>query len=168
MPAGRLARPDEVARGVAFLVDPASAYINGITLAIEGGLALPWWSKRGQRDALTMARSLGEPSHHILDKRRSARLELKRVVRAGVFDHGAIDGREPLDEPPGGRIVDDAVVLREQEQNRHRDASGREPQIHIEPAIFEEHPGSCPPQHEWVVNDEVLPLAVGGEQHGVV
>jgi len=47
LPAGRLARPDEIARGVAFLVDPASAYINGITLGIEGGLALPWWSKRG-------------------------------------------------------------------------------------------------------------------------
>jgi glucose 1-dehydrogenase len=47
LPAGRLARPEEIARGVAFLVDPASAYINGITLGIEGGLALPWWSKRG-------------------------------------------------------------------------------------------------------------------------
>jgi glucose 1-dehydrogenase len=47
LPAGRLARPEEIARGVTFLVDPASAYINGITLGIEGGLALPWWSKRG-------------------------------------------------------------------------------------------------------------------------
>jgi glucose 1-dehydrogenase len=47
LPAGRLARPDEIARGVVFLVDPASDYINGITLGIEGGLALPWWSKRG-------------------------------------------------------------------------------------------------------------------------
>jgi glucose 1-dehydrogenase len=47
LPAGRLARPDEIARGVLFLLDPASEYINGITLGIEGGLALPWWSKRG-------------------------------------------------------------------------------------------------------------------------
>jgi glucose 1-dehydrogenase len=47
LPAGRLARPDEVARAVVFLVDPASDYINGITLGVEGGLALPWWSKRG-------------------------------------------------------------------------------------------------------------------------
>src|SRR5262245_3965856 len=47
LPAGRLARPEEIARGVVFLVDPASEYINGITLSIEGGLALPWWSKRG-------------------------------------------------------------------------------------------------------------------------
>ena len=47
LPAGRLAQPEEIARGVLFLVDPASEYINGITLGIEGGLALPWWSKRG-------------------------------------------------------------------------------------------------------------------------
>jgi len=47
LPAGRLARPEEIARGVVFLADPASAYINGVTLGIEGGLALPWWSKRG-------------------------------------------------------------------------------------------------------------------------
>lgn len=47
LPACRLARPEEIARGVVFLVDPASEYINGITLGIEGGLALPWWSKRG-------------------------------------------------------------------------------------------------------------------------
>jgi glucose 1-dehydrogenase len=47
LPVGRLARPDEIARGVLFLADPASEYINGITLRVEGGLALPWWSKRG-------------------------------------------------------------------------------------------------------------------------
>jgi glucose 1-dehydrogenase len=47
LPVGRLARPEEIARGVLFLADPASEYINGITLRVEGGLALPWWSKRG-------------------------------------------------------------------------------------------------------------------------
>ena len=47
LPAGRLARPDEMARGVLFLVDPAAEYINGATLKLDGGLALPWWSKRG-------------------------------------------------------------------------------------------------------------------------
>jgi glucose 1-dehydrogenase len=47
LPVGRLARPDEMARGVLFLVDPASEYVNGITLKLDGGLALPWWSKRG-------------------------------------------------------------------------------------------------------------------------
>jgi glucose 1-dehydrogenase len=47
LPWGRLARPDEIARGIVFLVDPASDYITGSTLAIDGGIQLPWWSKRG-------------------------------------------------------------------------------------------------------------------------
>jgi glucose 1-dehydrogenase len=47
LPAGRLARPEEMGRAVAFLVDPASEYINGVTLKVDGGLSLPWWSKRG-------------------------------------------------------------------------------------------------------------------------
>lgn len=47
LPAGRLAQPEEIARAVVFLVDPASEYINGITLTVDGGLSLPWWSKRG-------------------------------------------------------------------------------------------------------------------------
>ncbi|HZU35498.1 MAG TPA: SDR family oxidoreductase, partial [Gemmataceae bacterium] len=46
-PLGRLARPEEIARGILFLVDPASAYITGSALAIDGGTQLPWWSKRG-------------------------------------------------------------------------------------------------------------------------
>jgi glucose 1-dehydrogenase len=47
LPAGRLARPEEIARGILFLVDPASEYVTGSTLAIDGGGLLPWWSKRG-------------------------------------------------------------------------------------------------------------------------
>jgi glucose 1-dehydrogenase len=47
LPLGRLARPEEIARGVVFLVDPASDYITGTTLVLDGGTSLPWWSKRG-------------------------------------------------------------------------------------------------------------------------
>ena len=47
LPWGRLACPDEIARGILFLVDPASDYITGSTLTIDGGIQLPWWSKRG-------------------------------------------------------------------------------------------------------------------------
>jgi glucose 1-dehydrogenase len=47
LPMKRLARPEEIARGVLFLVDPASDYITGSTLSIDGGTQLPWWSKRG-------------------------------------------------------------------------------------------------------------------------
>lgn len=46
LPWGRLAQPEEIARGVVFLLDPASDYINGSTLCIDGGSQLPWWSKR--------------------------------------------------------------------------------------------------------------------------
>jgi glucose 1-dehydrogenase len=47
LPWGRLAQPEEIARGVRFLVDPDSDYITGTTLTIDGGASLPWWSKRG-------------------------------------------------------------------------------------------------------------------------
>lgn len=47
LPLGRLARPDEIARGVVFLADPDSDYITGTTLSIDGGTQLPWWSERG-------------------------------------------------------------------------------------------------------------------------
>jgi glucose 1-dehydrogenase len=46
LPPGRLARVDEIARGVVFLCDPASEYINGSTLSIDGGINLPWWESR--------------------------------------------------------------------------------------------------------------------------
>jgi len=32
---------------VLFLVDPASEYITGSTLSVDGGTQLPYWSKRG-------------------------------------------------------------------------------------------------------------------------
>jgi len=50
LPAGRLAQPEEIARGILFLVDPASDYITGSTLCIDGGSQLPWWSRRGAGD----------------------------------------------------------------------------------------------------------------------
>jgi 3-oxoacyl-[acyl-carrier protein] reductase len=37
VPAGRFARPQEVAAAVAFLCSPAAAYINGVSLAVDGG-----------------------------------------------------------------------------------------------------------------------------------
>jgi glucose 1-dehydrogenase len=50
LPLGRMARPEEIARGVLFLVDPDSEYITGSTLSIDGGAQLPWWSKRASGD----------------------------------------------------------------------------------------------------------------------
>ncbi len=47
LPLGRLCHPEDIARGVLFLVDPDSSYVTGTTLSIDGGSQLPWWSKRG-------------------------------------------------------------------------------------------------------------------------
>jgi acetoacetyl-CoA reductase len=37
VPVGRLATPDEIARGVLFLVEDHAAFITGATLSINGG-----------------------------------------------------------------------------------------------------------------------------------
>jgi glucose 1-dehydrogenase len=48
LPCGRQARPEEMARGILFLVDPDNEYMTGSTLVMDGGSQLPWWSRRGQ------------------------------------------------------------------------------------------------------------------------
>jgi glucose 1-dehydrogenase len=50
LPWGRLATPEEIAHAVQFLADPESDYITGTILHVDGGLFLPWWSKRGTGD----------------------------------------------------------------------------------------------------------------------
>ena len=36
-PLGRLGEPDDIAQAIAFLASPAAAYINGVSLAVDGG-----------------------------------------------------------------------------------------------------------------------------------
>jgi glucose 1-dehydrogenase len=52
LPLKRLARPEEVARGILFLVSPDSDYMTGSILYLDGGIFLPWWSKRGSGESL--------------------------------------------------------------------------------------------------------------------
>ena len=47
LPWKRLGRPEEIARGVVFLCSPASDYITGSALGIDGGITLPWAAKHG-------------------------------------------------------------------------------------------------------------------------
>jgi glucose 1-dehydrogenase len=42
-----MGRPEEIARGIVFLCDPASDYLTGSSLLIDGGITLPWWANRG-------------------------------------------------------------------------------------------------------------------------
>jgi glucose 1-dehydrogenase len=47
LPWGRMATPEEIGRGVVFLCDPASEYMTGSALLIDGGNTLPWWARSG-------------------------------------------------------------------------------------------------------------------------
>ncbi len=53
LPWGRLARPDEIARAVVFLTDPASEYLTGSSILVDGGITMPWndGRARAQPDA---------------------------------------------------------------------------------------------------------------------
>ena len=48
LPFGRLGRPDEIAKGVAYALCDDADYMTGSTLTIDGGVSLPWWSKRSE------------------------------------------------------------------------------------------------------------------------
>lgn len=52
LPWGRLASAEEIARAVLFLAEPGADYITGTIMHVDGGLFLPWWSKRGSGDDL--------------------------------------------------------------------------------------------------------------------
>ncbi len=47
IPLGRLGTPEEVARSILFLTDPANDYMTGACLLVDGGISLPWWANRG-------------------------------------------------------------------------------------------------------------------------
>jgi glucose 1-dehydrogenase len=47
LPWRRLGKSQEIGRGIVFLCDPASDYITGSSLSIDGGITLPWWANRG-------------------------------------------------------------------------------------------------------------------------
>jgi glucose 1-dehydrogenase len=46
LPFGRLGRPDEIGKGVVYILSKDAEYMTGSTLGLEGGVSLPWWSKR--------------------------------------------------------------------------------------------------------------------------
>ncbi|MBL8818623.1 MAG: SDR family oxidoreductase [Planctomyces sp.] len=46
MPMGRLGNAEEMAWGICFTVSEQGQYMTGTTLTMDGGVGLPWWSKR--------------------------------------------------------------------------------------------------------------------------
>lgn len=47
LPWGRMGRPEEIAKGIAFLLSDDADYMTGGTMTMDGGVGLPWWSNRG-------------------------------------------------------------------------------------------------------------------------
>jgi len=46
LPWGRLGRPEEIGKGVAYILSDDADYMTGSVLSLEGGVSLPWWSNR--------------------------------------------------------------------------------------------------------------------------
>lgn len=47
LPWGRMGTPQEIARGIGFLLSDDADYMTGGTMTMDGGVGLPWWSNRG-------------------------------------------------------------------------------------------------------------------------
>lgn len=48
IPWGRMGRPEEIGRLAAFMMSDDCDYMTGSTVLMDGGISLPWWSKRGE------------------------------------------------------------------------------------------------------------------------
>lgn len=46
IPWGRLGQPEEIGKLVSFVLSDDCEYMTGSTLLMDGGISLPWWSKR--------------------------------------------------------------------------------------------------------------------------
>ena len=48
LPWKRLGQPNEIGKGVAYILSDDADYMTGSTLTIDGGVGLPWWSNRSE------------------------------------------------------------------------------------------------------------------------
>lgn len=48
LPWKRLGTPDEIGFAIAYMLSDAADYMTGSILTIDGGIKLPWWSKRAE------------------------------------------------------------------------------------------------------------------------
>lgn len=47
LPFGRLGTSEEMADAILYFCNPHSSYVTGACLLVDGGITLPWWTKRG-------------------------------------------------------------------------------------------------------------------------
>jgi len=48
LPMNRMGTPDEMAHGICFTLSDEAEYMTGSTLTMDGGVGLPWWSRRSE------------------------------------------------------------------------------------------------------------------------
>ena len=46
LPMGRMGTSEEMSHGICFTLSDEASYMTGTTLTMDGGVGLPWWSKR--------------------------------------------------------------------------------------------------------------------------
>ncbi|MEZ5949902.1 MAG: SDR family oxidoreductase [Planctomycetaceae bacterium] len=46
IPLKRMGTPEEIGRAILYTLSPDADYMTGSVLLIDGGITLPWWSKR--------------------------------------------------------------------------------------------------------------------------
>ena len=84
VPLRRIGSPDDVARAVAFLIDPANRYITGENVMVDGGLTL---SVLDRIPGVARRKGAQRPSPRMIDR------ATKAAVRIGVAGAGAIGRR---------------------------------------------------------------------------
>lgn len=48
LPWGRLGQPEEIAKGISFMLSDDADYMTGSIMTMDGGVSLPWWSNRAE------------------------------------------------------------------------------------------------------------------------
>src|SRR5581483_9362213 len=91
------------------------------------------WRTAGSRRPSALACSLPfQPAQQIGEEDFGVFLEFERVMGAGIFVYFLIRSGEALHEGSGTGIVDDAIVLGKQQQDRQANMGNSKSQIQIE------------------------------------
>src|SRR5437667_1374862 len=98
-----------------------------------------------------------QPANKIIDETVRVGLELEGVIGAGVLDDLFIRGGEAVDELARARVRDDAVLLRQHQQDRQAHVLRNETQVTVEADALDEKPGRGVAQSKFIFTDKTLP-----------